>query len=141
VTAILRVIGLSHERHFQNYHRVLNRAKWSSRALSGILLRLLVAVFVSKEAPIVVGIDETIERRHGARIATKGIYRDAVQREQRVFRENQRVAMDLDAAVGSHSLGWACVGVALFHGAGPHTRATIRSIDGATKNSPIGDGK
>src|SRR6478735_1524803 len=38
VAAILRVMGLSTERHFQNYHRVLNRAKWSSRALSLTLL-------------------------------------------------------------------------------------------------------
>jgi hypothetical protein len=30
VTAILRVMGLSAEAHFQNYHRVLNRAQWSS---------------------------------------------------------------------------------------------------------------
>ena len=67
VTAILRVMGLSQEKQFQNYHRVLNRAKWSSRTLSRILLRLLVAAFVPVDAPIVVGIDETIERRRGAR--------------------------------------------------------------------------
>jgi hypothetical protein len=85
VTAILRVMGLSQERQFQNYHRVLNRAKWSSRALSRILLHLLVAVFVSKEAPIVVGIDETIERRRGAKIATKGIYRDPVRSSKEFF--------------------------------------------------------
>jgi len=30
VTAALRVMGLSMEKHFQNYHRVLNRATWSS---------------------------------------------------------------------------------------------------------------
>jgi hypothetical protein len=34
VTAALRVIGLSAEPQFQNYHRVLNRATWSSRALN-----------------------------------------------------------------------------------------------------------
>jgi hypothetical protein len=85
VTAILRVMGLSHERQFQNYHRVLNRAKWSSRVLSRILLRLLVAAFVPKEAPIVVGIDETIERRRGAKIATRGIYRDPVRSTKEFF--------------------------------------------------------
>jgi DDE superfamily endonuclease len=67
VTAILRVMSLNQERQFQNYHRVLNRAKWSSRALSRILLCLLVAIFVPEDAPIVVGIDETIERRRGAK--------------------------------------------------------------------------
>ena len=38
VCSALRVMGLSDERHFQNYHRVLNRAVWSSRALSQTLL-------------------------------------------------------------------------------------------------------
>jgi hypothetical protein len=78
VTAALRVMGLSHEAQFQNYHRVLNRARWSSRALSRILLRLLVAAFVPADAPVVVGMDDTIERRRGAKIAAKGIYRDPV---------------------------------------------------------------
>ena len=30
VTAVLRVMGLSHTRQFQNYHRVRSRAVWSS---------------------------------------------------------------------------------------------------------------
>lgn len=85
VTAILRVMGLHHERQFQNYHRVLNRAKWSSRALSPILLRLLIRLFVAEDAPIVVGIDETIERRRGAKIAAKGIYRDPVRSSKEFF--------------------------------------------------------
>ncbi len=38
VTAALRVMGLSGEKHFQNYHRVLNRAVWSSLEASHILL-------------------------------------------------------------------------------------------------------
>src|SRR5690625_2285032 len=67
VAAVLRVMGLQDEKQFQNYHRVLNRAKWSSRALSRILLLLLVKIFVPADAPIVVGIDETIERRRGAK--------------------------------------------------------------------------
>ncbi len=85
VTAMLRVMGLQNERQFQNYHRVLNRAKWSSRALSRILLRLLIQLFVPEDAPIVVGIDETIERRRGAKIAAKGIYRDPVRSSKEFF--------------------------------------------------------
>jgi hypothetical protein len=85
VTAALRVMGLQHERQFQNYHRVLNRASWSSRALSRILLRLLVAAFLPADAPIVVGLDEHIERRRGAKIAAKGIYRDAVRSSKSFF--------------------------------------------------------
>ena len=37
VTACLRVMGLSHETHFVNYHRVLNRARWSALAASRYL--------------------------------------------------------------------------------------------------------
>jgi DDE superfamily endonuclease len=85
VTAILRVMGLHQERQFQNYHRVLNRATWSSRALSRLLLRLLIQLFVPEDAPIVVGIDETIERRRGAKIAAKGIYRDPVRSSKEFF--------------------------------------------------------
>src|SRR5713226_8089079 len=79
VAAALRVMGLSGEREFQNYHRVLNRASWSSRELSRILLVLLARAFVPADAPLVVGLDDTIERRRGAKIAAKGIYRDPVR--------------------------------------------------------------
>lgn len=85
VTAILRVMGLQNERQFQNDHRVLNRATWSSRALSRLLLHMLVQLFVPADAPIVVGIDETIERRRGAKIAAKGIYRDPVRSSKEFF--------------------------------------------------------
>lgn len=85
VAAILRVMGLSKEAQFQNYHRVLNRATWSSRALSGLLLRALVAAFVPAGAPVVIGLDDHIERRRGAMIAAKGIYRDAVRSSKSFF--------------------------------------------------------
>jgi hypothetical protein len=78
VTAALRVLGLAHTRRFERYHRVLNRARWSSLAVSRVLLSLLVAAFVPT-GPLLVGIDETIERRRGQRIAAKGIYRDPVR--------------------------------------------------------------
>jgi len=85
VTAALRVMGLSQERQFQNDHRVLNRAKWSSRTLSRILLRLLVQAFVPADQPIVLGLSDHIERRRGAKIAAKGIYRDAVRSRKAFF--------------------------------------------------------
>jgi hypothetical protein len=78
VTRLLRITGLAQERHFVNYHRVLNRAVWSPRAAGAILLRLLLAAFVP-HGPVVLGLDDTIERRRGARIAAKGIYRDPVR--------------------------------------------------------------
>src|SRR6266705_4167266 len=85
VTAASRVMGLSDEAQFQNYHRVLNRDRWSSRALSRILLHLLVTAFVPPDAVILVGMDDTIERRRGAKIAAKGIYRDPVRSSQSHF--------------------------------------------------------
>jgi hypothetical protein len=85
VTACLRAMGLRDEVHFQNYHRLLSRAVWSSRQVSGILLRLLLDTFVAPDAAVVMGIDETIERRRGAKIAARGIYRDAVRSSKEFF--------------------------------------------------------
>jgi len=84
VTAALRVLGLAHTRRFERYHRVLNRAQWSSLAASRVLLGLLVVAFVPT-GPLLVGIDETIERRRGPRIAAKGIYRDPVRSSHAYF--------------------------------------------------------
>ncbi len=78
VSAILRAMGMQHEPQFQNYHRVLNRAAWSSRQASRLLLQQLVNVFVPS-GTLVMGIDDTIERRWGKCIAARGIYRDPVR--------------------------------------------------------------
>ena len=78
VTAVLRIMGLSTEKHFQNFHRVLNRAVWSSWEASHLLLKMLVAAFAVR-GPVVLGLDDTIERRRGAQIKAKGIYRDPVR--------------------------------------------------------------
>jgi hypothetical protein len=78
VTAVLRVMGLSQEGQFQKYHRVLNRARWSSLAMGRVLLGLVVDTFVPT-GPVVIGIDETLERRRGQKIKAKGIYRDPVR--------------------------------------------------------------
>jgi len=84
VTAVLRILGLSQEPHFQNFHRVLNRAVWSNLALSACLLPLLLNTFLP-HGPVVLGIDETIERRRGAQIRAKGIYRDPVRSSKSHF--------------------------------------------------------
>src|SRR5215212_8909628 len=85
VAAVLRVMGLSDEWQFQHYHRVLNRAGWSSREVRRRLLGMLVERFVPVDGPVVVGLDETIERRRGAKIAAKGIYRDPVRSSKSHF--------------------------------------------------------
>lgn len=96
VTSALRVMGLSQERQFQTFHRVLNRDKWSSRHLSRILLRLLVRAFVPADQPVVLGLDDHIERRRGAKIAAKGIYRDSVRSSKSFF-------------VKTSGLRWVCL--------------------------------
>ena len=78
VTSVLRVMGQSDDRHFQNYHRVLSRAPWPALRGGRILLRLLGRAFVPT-GPVVIGIDETVERRRGEKIAAKGSYRDPVR--------------------------------------------------------------
>lgn len=84
MTSVLRIMGLGQEKHFQNYHRVLNRATWSSLEISRVLLKLLLQTFVPK-GPVMMGLDDTIERRRGAEIEAKGIYRDLVRSSQSHF--------------------------------------------------------
>ncbi|HEX9412784.1 MAG TPA: transposase [Ktedonobacterales bacterium] len=79
VAAALRAVGLGGERHFTTYHRVLNRAVWSPLRLSHILLHLLVTAFLAPDAPLVLLIDGTLERRWGPKITLKGRYHDAVR--------------------------------------------------------------
>jgi hypothetical protein len=96
VTSALRVMGLSQERQFQNFHRVLNRAVWSSHAVSCVLLRLLVTTFMPGDTPLVFGLDDHIERRRGTKIAARGIYRDAVRSSKSFF-------------VKTSGLRWVCM--------------------------------
>lgn len=96
VTACLRVMGLSHEPQFQAFHRVLNRDRWSSRQLSRVMLSLLLQAFVPTDAPVILGIDEHLERRRGRKIAAKGIYRDSVRSSKSFF-------------VKSSGLRWVCL--------------------------------
>ena len=79
VTSVLRVVGLSDESQFQRYHRVLNRAVWSSLHISQILLGLLVIAFVPLHGSIIVAADETLERRQGDKIKAKSVFRDAAR--------------------------------------------------------------
>lgn len=77
VTAILRVMGLSEDQQFQRFHRVLNRNTWSTLQASRRLLMALIDAFAPL-GPLVMALDDTIERRRGAKIAARGIYRDPV---------------------------------------------------------------
>ena len=78
VTAALRVMGLDQGAGFAVYHRVLSLGRWSSRAVAHRLVLLLVAALVPA-GPVVIGLDDTIERRWGGKIKACGIYRDPVR--------------------------------------------------------------
>jgi hypothetical protein len=84
VSAALRVIGLGEARDFARYHHVLSRARWNSAAIGRKLLLLILDRF-APDGPIVIGIDDTIERRWGHKIAARGIYRDPVRSSQGHF--------------------------------------------------------
>ncbi len=95
VSSALRAMGLDQHKQFHRYHRVLSRASWSGREAGRVLLGLLVETF-APEGPLVVGIDETLERRQGKKIAAKGIYRDPVRSSHSHF-------------VKTSALRWVCV--------------------------------
>ena len=76
VTSALNIMGIGQHGDFAIYHHVLNRARWSSLKLSRVLLLMVVRHLCQSDEPLVFGIDETIERRWGRKIAAKGVYRD-----------------------------------------------------------------
>src|SRR5215210_5607249 len=96
VSSALRAMGLEQEKRFHRYHRVLSRASWSSRKVGRVLLGLLLEAFVPEGDPLILGIDETLERRYGRKISARGVYRDPV-------RSNH------ETSVKSSGLRWVCV--------------------------------
>lgn len=78
VCSALRAMGLSDEASFSKYHHLLSRAKWSSLQAAKILFFMLLGL-VDSGRPLVLFVDETLERRRGVKIKAKGYYRDAVR--------------------------------------------------------------
>jgi hypothetical protein len=79
VTAALRAMGLANEVHFTNYHRLLNRDRWSLWVLSQLLLGLIIRLCLPSRDPLCLVIDETLERRAGRKMRYKSWYHDAVR--------------------------------------------------------------
>ncbi len=79
VTAALRAMGLANDLHFTNYHRLLNRDRWSLWVLSKLLLALIICLCLQPNDPLLLVIDETLERRAGRKIRYKSWYHDAVR--------------------------------------------------------------
>jgi hypothetical protein len=69
-------MGLDQQKTFHRYRRVLSHVVWSSQKASCVILDSVVEVVVPEGEPLIVGIDERLERRQGKRISAKGIYRD-----------------------------------------------------------------
>src|SRR4029434_3581193 len=84
VCAAMRVYGTS-DKGFSRFHRFLSRGAWSGLTGSRILLGLLLKAFVPDARPLVIGVDDTIERRRGSKIRDKGIYRDPVRSSRGFF--------------------------------------------------------
>jgi hypothetical protein len=88
-------LGLAQKPGFQNYHRLLNRARWSARQAAGVLLGLLVEAFVPS-GPVLLGLDDTVERRRGRRLTARAIYHDAARSSKSCFQKTS-------------GLRWMCV--------------------------------
>src|SRR3954451_10685979 len=85
VCSALRAVDGAADKGFSRFHRFLSRGVWSGLQGSRILLGLLVAAFVPDGEPLVVGVDDSIERRRGGKIRDKGIYRDPVRSSRGFF--------------------------------------------------------
>jgi len=81
ICAALRAMGLAYEPGFSRYHHLLNRVEWSALKAANILF-FMVTTFVCNDHPLVLLVDETLERRRGKKIQAKGYYRDAVRSSQ-----------------------------------------------------------
>ncbi|PPQ29992.1 hypothetical protein CCS01_20280 [Rhodopila globiformis] len=85
VCAALRAVDGASDQGFSRFHRFLSRGAWSGLQGSRILLGLLVKAFVPDGQPLVIGVDDSIERRRGDKIRDKGIYRDPVRSSRGFF--------------------------------------------------------
>jgi hypothetical protein len=133
VTSALRAVGLEEERQFCRYHRVLNRAAWSGKEAARVLLGLLVEALVP-DGPLLLGIDETLERRRGKKIGAKGVYRDPLlsSRERFVKTSGLRwICVVLLAEVRWASRGFA---PCRFSGRWPTQSVTPKSRASATRS-------
>jgi DDE superfamily endonuclease len=96
VSSALRAMGLDHYERFHRYHRVLSRARWTSRGASRILLGLLLEAFVG-EGPLILGIDETLEEALGEEDLCQGPLARPGSFHPRGLRQEQR------------TLRWVCM--------------------------------
>ena len=78
VTSALRVMGLEDDPRFEKYHRVLNRNRWQPLLLSKLLLGLIIGLCVPAGMPLLLAVDETLERRWGPKINYLGYFKEII---------------------------------------------------------------
>ena len=93
VSSALSILEIGQSGDFAIFHQVLNRARWEPLQLSQVLLLLVVGRLGTSTEPLVFGIDETVERRWGRKIAAKGRYRDPSALNRRPDGDDPRTAM------------------------------------------------
>ncbi len=76
ISAALRVMREDQDKGYGKYYRVMNRAVWSCLSLSRILLGLIVVTCLTPSMPLMLVVDDTLERRKGKKIGKKGWHRD-----------------------------------------------------------------
>src|SRR5919107_5665927 len=67
VCAALRAVDGNSDKGFSRFHRFLSRAEWSGLQGAKILLGLLQEAFVPEGEPLVIALDDSVERRRGAK--------------------------------------------------------------------------
>ena len=90
VTSALRVMGLEDDPRFEKYHRVLNRNRWQPLLLSKLLLGLIIGLCVPAGMPLLLAVDETLERRWGPKINYLGDFRKISIQKSPALHERQR---------------------------------------------------
>ena len=86
------------------------------------MLGLLVHTFVPT-GPVILGLDDTIERRRGKHITAKGIYRDPVRSSDAHFVKGLGPALAQPHAPGAHPVGRPHLG-----SASPHCPGALRAV-------------
>jgi hypothetical protein len=76
VSRALRVIEPHFDGHWCNYHRVYSQARFSMWKLAAAVVRQVVAILPEQE-PIVLIVDDTVQRKWGSHVWAKEAHRDA----------------------------------------------------------------
>ena len=99
VSTALRSMGVHETGNFGKYHRFLNRAGWSARAVSRCLLHRIVTTFLAPGGVLTLAIDDTLERRWDAHITKRGHWRDSLLSSRQCAMSNSGVRWVVMAAV------------------------------------------